>query len=296
MIGRIDDQRVVLEALVADGLPDAADLVIDQRDHPVVVRDERAHLRIALRGRAREPLAESAQLRIAHLRHAFERGAMPPGPAVEIERAMGRQVDVVGIVQAAPRLGRIERMMRIRKRRPHAEVLVTMLAQEIDRAIADPGRVVPGDRQRRVPRLRRVGQRRQLRVVQRGAFVAAPVGVIPALVVLAARRMHRRKVIVAFEHQLDVAESHVRPVPVRAVVGAARPAFRRARGGERVRRREVRLADERRRVPLRCERRPRSRVRRLPAEGRSRCRTRRASAAGARSGSTSARAGRRDWA
>ena len=266
--------------------------MVDQRDHAVVVRDQVPQLLVALHRRARSFLPELAQGFVGHLRPPLERGAMPPRPALEVERAVRRQVDLVRMMQIAPRFGRVERMVRIGKRRPRAERPVAMLAQVVDRAVADPRRIVEGDRQRGVPRLRGVGQRRQRRVIELGQRFAA-VLVIPALVMLPARRSHRRKAIVALDHELDVPDAHVRPVPVRAVVRSARAAFGRAGRRERVRRREMRLADQRRRVALLRKASWRNRAPRSAAAGRCRCRRRRACAGGARSGSTSATAGTR---
>ena len=49
------------------------------------------------------------------LRLALEALPVPPRPALEVELALGRQVDLVRVVQPAPRLGRVERMVRIGK-------------------------------------------------------------------------------------------------------------------------------------------------------------------------------------
>ncbi len=86
VIGRVHDKRIAFEAHVADRQPDAAYLVIDERNHPVVIGDQRAQLRVRLSWRAGEPLAKAAQLLVAHLRHAIERGAMPPRTTLDLER------------------------------------------------------------------------------------------------------------------------------------------------------------------------------------------------------------------
>ena len=178
---------------------------------------------------------------------------MPPRATLEVERAVRRQVDVVRIVHVAPRVRRIERVVRIGERRPQAERLLAVRAQVVDRAVADPGRVVERDRQRGIPGLRGVGQRRQRLVIELGERLAA-VLVVPALVVVPARRRHRREAVVALEHQLDVADPHVRAVPFGTVARRALAAFRRAGRRERVRRREVRLADQRGVVAVASER------------------------------------------
>jgi hypothetical protein len=90
-------------------------------------------------------------------------------------------------------------------------------------------------------RLHRRGKRRQLCLVQALQLFAAAVPVEPALVVLAARRLHRRPVVVALHHQLDVLEAHVGAGPVLRLVGIA--ALGRAGGREGMRGGEVRLAD-----------------------------------------------------
>src|SRR5688572_14875255 len=116
-----------------------------------------------------------------------------------------------------------------------------MIFQKINRAIADPRGIVERDRQRGVEGLHRARARRQLHLVEALQLLAAAVLVEPAFVVLAARRLHRRPVVVALDHQLDVLEAHIRAAPVRVLVAVA--ALGRAGGLEGVRGGEVRLAD-----------------------------------------------------
>src|SRR5688500_13794914 len=83
--------------------------------------------------------------------------------------------------------------------------------------------------------------RRQLHLVEALQLLAAPALVEPALVVLAARRLHRRPVVVAFDDELYMFEPHVGPGPVRVLIAVA--ALRRAGGLESMGGREVCLAD-----------------------------------------------------
>jgi hypothetical protein len=61
---------------------------------------------------ARVLLADLAQV-LDDLRLALEALPVPPRPVLEVELALGRQVDFVRMVQPAPRLGCVERMVRI---------------------------------------------------------------------------------------------------------------------------------------------------------------------------------------
>ena len=241
VVGRVHDERVLRETQLIERGQDAANVVVDQRDHAVVVGDQLAQLLVILDRRARRFLAEGAQFRIRHLRRAVEAFLVPPRPPLKVHGAMLGQIHVVGMMQPAPGIGTVEGMMRIWKRRPGAEALVAMRAQVFDGLVADPGRVVPGHRQRRMVGLRRVRHRRQLRHEQAVFLLAAAVGVIPALVVLPVGRLERRPGVVPFDHQFDVLETHVGPVPVPRLRRGA--AFRRAGRREVVRRLEVRLAD-----------------------------------------------------
>ena len=169
---------------------------------------------------------------------------MPPGAALEVHLAMERKFNLVGMVHVAPRVGRIKGVVRIGKRGPQAERAVTVFPQVVDGAVAYPGGVVPGHRQARIEGFMGVADRRQAFAVQGGALFAAAVGVVPALVGVAQRRLHGREHVVPFEHHLHMIEPHVGAVPVRRVVGAAHRAFRCAGGFEAVRGTEVRLADQ----------------------------------------------------
>src|SRR5206468_8311414 len=113
---------------------------------------------------------------------------VPPRPALEINRAMLRQIYLVGMMQATPRFGAIEGMMRIGKRGPDAELAVLVGTQELDGAITDPGRVMPSDRQTGVMGLRRIGDRLELFHQQAVLLLAAAIGVVPALVMLSIGR------------------------------------------------------------------------------------------------------------
>ena len=75
-------------------------------------------------------------------------------------------------------------------------------------------------------------------------MLTLPVGVVPALVVLPFGREHGRKVVMPFEHQLDMAKAHVRAVPVRPVAGAAFSALRGSRGRKGVRCLEMGFANQ----------------------------------------------------
>src|SRR5688572_30266635 len=89
--------------------------------------------------------------------------------------------------------------------------------------------------------LHRARKRRQLRLVETLQLLAAAVLVEPALVVLAARRLHRRPVVVAFYDEFHMLKAHIGAGPVGILVAVA--ALGRAGGLESVRGREVRLAD-----------------------------------------------------
>ena len=81
-------------------------------------------------------------------------------------------------------------------------------------------------------------------LVQGRSLFTLPIGVVPALVMLPSGRKHRRKVIVPFQHQFDLAKAHVRAIPVRSIVGAAFPALRRTRRRKGVRCLEMGLANQ----------------------------------------------------
>ena len=206
------------------------DLVVDQRDHAVVVGDQLAQLlrrtgaacartsRGSLRSRSLAIFGVPSRLARCH-----------QGRRSRSSVRCSRQIDLVRVVQSAPGLGRIERMVRVGERGPDAERLVLVLAQVVDGAVADPGRVVPGHRQ--APNSRSRG---------RPSAAAAPCGTARC-----ARRPGRRRgtsarsagraaassagtVLWPFEHQLDLVEAHVGPVPVGAIARAAFAALRRA--------------------------------------------------------------------
>src|SRR5690606_23321542 len=109
---------------------------------------------------------------------------------------------------------RIERMMRIRKGRPQAEGLVLVIAQIIQRPVAYPRRVMPSGWQCRMPGLDGARQRRQTLGIKRRAFIAPAVRMVPALVVLTLWRLHRRPLIMTFQHEFHVLETHIGPGPV----------------------------------------------------------------------------------
>src|SRR5687767_212649 len=89
--------------------------------------------------------------------------------------------------------------------------------------------------------LHRARKRRQLRLVETLQLLAAAVLVEPAFVVLAARRLHRRPVVVAFYDEFHMLKAHIGAGPVGILVAVA--ALRRAGGLESMRGREVSLAD-----------------------------------------------------
>ena len=250
VVGRIDDQGLVQQPQVAQRDFHPAHLVVDQRDHAVVIGDQRTQLLVGLVRCAGRLLAEVAQPFVRHFRLAFEAGTVPPGAPVQIKFPVPGQVHLVSVVQAAPGLRGVERMMWIGERGPYTKGLVLVLAQIVDGTVPNPGRVVPGHGQGGAPGLVGVCQGRQRLAVQVRARVAITVGVVPAFIMLAQWRLHGREVIVPLEHQFDPVKAHVRPVPVGAISGAAFPALGRAGGLERVGGLEVRLADQGRRVAM----------------------------------------------
>ena len=115
VVGRVHHDRVLAKPCLIERAKDAADVVVDEGNHAVVVGDQVAQLHVGLRRHARALLAVREQVGTIELRLALEAGLVPPRPALEILGPMRRQVHCLGSVQPAPRLGRIERMMRIGK-------------------------------------------------------------------------------------------------------------------------------------------------------------------------------------
>ena len=115
VVGRVHHDGVVGKPHLVERGKDPADVVVDQGDHAVVVGDHVAQLHVGLRRHARALLAVREQVGTLELRLALEAGLVPPRPALEILGPMRGQVHCLGNVQPAPRLGRVERMMRIGK-------------------------------------------------------------------------------------------------------------------------------------------------------------------------------------
>ena len=148
------------------------------------------------------------------------------------------------MVQPAPWLRRVKRMVGIRERRPYTKALVLAVAHIVNRAVGYPGGVVPGHRQCRVPGFVRIRQGRQGLTVQSRSFFPSAIGVIPALIVLAQRGLHGWEHVVPLQHDFHMVKPHVRAVPVVAVLRAAFAALGGAGWAEGVRGCEVRLANQ----------------------------------------------------
>ena len=88
MVAGEDDQRVVGQSRSLQAFQDPPDLMVNQRNHPVVVRHHLGQLSIALWRHFEALLAKLRQFRICDLRFALKRGPMPPGPTFEVERPM----------------------------------------------------------------------------------------------------------------------------------------------------------------------------------------------------------------
>ena len=192
VIGRVDDERVFRESEVVEHGQDAADAVVDERGHAVVVGGHLGQLCIALVGNTRALGAELEHHRVCELRRALERGLVPPRTPLEITRAVFRQRHAGRVIHGAPRLGTVERMMRIGERDPRAErARLRARPEPIDGAVADPRARVPRDGKRGVPRLRRavVGARALRPQLER--FIVTASRDEPALVVAHRRALER---------------------------------------------------------------------------------------------------------
>ena len=143
----VDQDRVLVQTSLAQSDPDAANLMVDQGDHAVVIGDQVAHLFFALQRRARGLFAKLSQAFIGHLGRPFQAGSVPPWAPVQVQSAMTRQIHIIRVVQPTPRLGGVKRVVRIRKRRPQTEGLSARLLDMVDGPVADPRGVMPGDRQ-----------------------------------------------------------------------------------------------------------------------------------------------------
>ena len=115
VVGRVHHHGIAGKPHLIEPGKDAADVVVDQGNHSVVVGDQVTQLHVGLWRYARALLAVCQQVGTLELRLALEAGLVPPRPAFKILGAMRRQVHCLGSVQPAPRLGRVERMVRIGK-------------------------------------------------------------------------------------------------------------------------------------------------------------------------------------
>ena len=270
MVGRIDDDGVVAHAQPVEFDEDTADGMVDQRDHAVIVRRHLAQLRLRLVRHARELGAEIPETRVGERRFALQRGAVPPGAAVEVLPALDRQLHLVRMVQQAPRLRAVEGMVRVRERDPGATGRARLpVLQPLDRAVRAPRAAMHRGRHAGTPGLRRA--RARLRLGRPEVEYVRIAGLLerPALEMLPVRRRERFPAVVEpvpEHHQLDMAEAHIGPEPGRVETGRAVAAFRRAGRREGAAGREMRLADEGRVVALRVERRCEAAFARLRAQ------------------------------
>ena len=92
-------------------------MMVDQRDLAVIVGDQMAELLVALVRNAAVLAADRRELALDLL---LDDIPVPPGPPVEIAGPVLGQVDLVGMVQVAPGLRRVERMVRVRETGPDA--------------------------------------------------------------------------------------------------------------------------------------------------------------------------------
>ena len=248
VVRREHHQGVVCQAFVVQRRKDPPQVVVHQRNHPVVVRDQFAQLCVGLRGHARVFLA---YLAVAPLRRVFQRGAMPPGTTIQIAGTVGRQVDVGWMVQITPGCGGVERMVRVGKGNPGAERLAVPLtacaataAQVVHCAVTQPGAVVPGRRKGGVVRLRGVRGGRQPLTVESVLVVTQAISVVPALVMHATGCALRQPVVVAELDQFHMVETHVGPRPVVREQMRTLQVLAASGGQWRVVAGEVRLAEE----------------------------------------------------
>ena len=117
MVGRIDDDGVVAHAQPVELDEDAADGMVDQRDHAVIVRRHLAQLRLRLGpARARAWRGKSLRLGSASAGSRSSEARCHQGAAVEVLPALDRQFHLVRMVQQAPGLRAVEGMVRVRER------------------------------------------------------------------------------------------------------------------------------------------------------------------------------------
>ena len=147
MIRRVNHNRVIGIGEILQYIEYPSYVVIDEGNHPEVVRDHVRELLIGLRYDARNALPMLSQSRVGDLRLAFERGAVPPRSSVEVEPPLAWQLDRVVRIQTAPGLRWRIRMVRVWERGPDTKWPVTVTcAQHLDRAVGNPGTRVPGGR------------------------------------------------------------------------------------------------------------------------------------------------------
>src|SRR5262245_30822333 len=122
VVGGEDHERVFPQSPVLERAEYPADVVIDERDHPVVVGGHLGELPVGLLRHARNLGAQVAELRVGERRRALQRGLVPPGPhRGRVFAVRTGERHVARIVQLAPRHRAVERLVRIGKRDPGAE-------------------------------------------------------------------------------------------------------------------------------------------------------------------------------
>ena len=244
VIREVNDIGVLGQTSLLERDHQAPDLMVDQRDLSIGVGDDLSQLVVGLLLDTAVGLAQLGVLLVAH-RFLSQHLLVPPGAAFKCPLAMPGQVDLGRVVQTRPRLGAVERVMRVGKADPGAERLVAVLLQPFDRPIGSPGRVVPRRRQARMPGLRGAMCVARVLPVELDLLVTLPVRMKPSFIVLAGGRFLGREPVVAHQHDLEMLEAHVGSEPVRPVGRRGFQALGRAGLAEGVVGREMRLAEER---------------------------------------------------
>ena len=243
MIGDINDDGVFSEARFFQRDQNTAHVVINECDLAKGVGDNLAQLFIRLRRNAAVCFTDfRALLAAGGFRSQYS--LVPPWTALEVAGAVFWQIHLGGIMQARPWFGRIKRMVRVGKADPCTErFCAAPVFQPVDCTVRCPCRIVPCSWQHGVPCLRGALCVPAIGPHRLHLFIAAPVGMKPALIMLPGGRLFGSPPIVPDQHQFNVLKPHVGAVPRIGIAVRRLETLRRASRLERVVGRKMRLTE-----------------------------------------------------
>ena len=156
VIRGIDNNCIIQHAFFLQAIHNPPNIMVNQRNHAVIIGGHFAQLFLRLIGHPRPLLAKFFQDGVLDFRLRLQGLPVPPGPPVQILFQKFWQFYIRWVMQHAPGFRAIKGVMRVWKGSPDTKRRFFFLfGNPVDSPVPYPARAMPGNRQPRCPGLRR---------------------------------------------------------------------------------------------------------------------------------------------